>query len=104
MSEQCNTIERKLEKHLDQYQNNGKEILRLAMAIEAVAKEVKDHHLFSENSRLIRIAEEQKFRDELKPILDSYYALLNGRKIILGIVILISSIGSLYLLLKQIFK
>ena len=38
MSEKCNIIEERLEKHLDQYQNNGKEILRLAIAIENLKK------------------------------------------------------------------
>ena len=104
MLDHCNKIEERLEKHLDQYQNNGKEILRLAIALENITKEVRDHHKFSEDNKMARIKEEQTFKAELKPMLDSYYALINGRKIVLGLIITVSAIGSLYLLLKQIFK
>jgi len=113
MSEKCNIIEEKLEKHLDQYSSNGKEVLRLAIAVENLKTEMNDHHRFSAENKKAREIKEQEFRDELKPIFDSYEkiqpiienynALMTGKKMIIGLAILVSSIGSLYLIISKIF-
>ena len=113
MSEKCNIIEERLEKHLDQYSSNGKEVLRLAIAVENLKKEMNDHHQFSAENKISREKKEQEFRDDLRPIFDSYEkiqpiienfnALMTGKKMIIGLAILASSVGSLYLLVSKIF-
>ena len=47
----CNEIEKELYEFKEQYAKNGVEMMRLALAIEGVAKEVKDHHIFSEENK-----------------------------------------------------
>lgn len=100
----CNEIENDLQDFKIQYANNGKELLRLVMAVENITKEVRDHHRFSEENKLRREKEEMIFKEQLKPILESYTTLINGRKWVLGIISFFFAIGSLYLLIKQIFK
>lgn len=101
MNERFIKIEEKIDGHLQQYAQNGKELMRLAMAVEMITKEVRDHHKFSEDNKKIREKEEQTFREELKPLLDSYYAIMSGRKIIIGLAITASAVGSAYLALKS---
>ncbi len=113
MSEKCIIIEERLDKHLDQYRTNGKEILRLAIALENLKKEMNDHHNFSAENKIMRERKEQQFRDELKPIFDSYAkiqpiienynAIVTGRKLIIGLAIFTASIGSLYYYFSKIF-
>lgn len=99
----CNEIEKELYEFKEQYAKNGVEMMRLALAIEGVAKEVKDHHIFSEENKKRREEKEKAFREDLEPILDSYNTLINGRKWVLGTIVFFFTIGSFYLLLKQIF-
>ena len=74
---------------------------------------MSDHHQFSAENKVSRERKEQEFRDELKPIFDSYEkiqpiienynALMTGKKMIIGLAILAGSVGSLYLLVSKIF-
>ena len=103
MGERCEIIEDKLDNHLEKYEQNGKELMRLAMAIENITKEIRDHRKSSEENKAKRLLAEAEFKKELKPILDSYQTLLTGRKWIIGTVSFIFAIGSLYLLIGKIF-
>ena len=103
MEHRCNEVEKELYEFKEQYARNGKEILRFAMSIENITKEVRDHHKFSEDNKIKRESEEALFRKELEPVLDSYYTLINGRKWIFRTSTFFFTIGSAYLLYKQIF-
>ena len=103
MEHRCNEIERELYEFKEQYARNGKEIMRLAMAVEKITEEVAEHHKFSAENKKLREAEEAIFRKELKPILDSYKTLLTGRKWVIGTISFLFVIGSFWLLVKQIF-
>lgn len=104
MGERCEIIEDKLDNHLEKYEQNGKELMRLAIAVENIIREVKEHRKSSEENKTKRLLAEAEFKKELKPILDSYQTLLTGRKWIVGIVSFIFAVGSLYLLLGKIFN
>lgn len=99
----CNEIEKELYEFKERYANNGKEITRLAMALENIIKEVQDHRRFSEEDKRRREEQEKEFRKELEPILNSYNALLTGRKWVIGTVAFLFTMGSFYLLIRQIF-
>ena len=99
MKHRCNEIEANLEKFKSQYSKNSKEVLKLAMSVSELAQEVREH----KNISIEKGEENKKFHEDLKPILDSYQALVGGRKIFLGAVITLSAVGSLYLIIKNIF-
>ena len=94
----CDIIEENLESFKRQYSKNSKEVLELAFAVKEVAAEVREHRRYSETKETANL----KFHEELKPILESYQALVGGRKMFLGVVIVLSAAGSLYLIIKSI--
>lgn len=103
----CNEVEKSLYEFKEQYARNGKEILRLAMAIESITKEVRGHHKFSEENKKIREQEESEFKEQLKPLLDNYNAFLTGRKWVFGkygLLVILSSIGGFYLIIRNIIN
>ena len=65
MEHRCNEVEKELYEFKEQYARNGKEILRLAMSIENITKEVRDHHKFSEDNKIKRESEEALFRKDI---------------------------------------
>lgn len=92
-------IEEKLEKHVSQYKRNSKEVMKLAEAVKEITKEVREHRIISEEAGKANL----KFHEDLKPVLENYKVLIGGRKIFLGVVITLSAIGSLWVLIKNIF-
>ena len=103
----CDDVEKNLYEFKEQYAKNGKEILRLAMALESITKEVRDHHKFSEDNKKIREKEEKQFKEQLKPLLDNYNAFLTGRKWIFGkygLLVILSSVGGFYLIIRSIIN
>ena len=99
----CEEIERELKEFKEQYAQNGKEIMRLVLAIENIISQNEHHFLESQENKKKRIEREEAFKKELKPVLDSYNTLINGRKWVMGTIVFFFTIGSFYLLLKQIF-
>lgn len=106
--ERCNQIDEKLEKHLDNYRNNGKEILRLAMAVELITKEVSrvskeiaEHNVIS----AVHKREEDNMREQLMPILEDYKFYNTGKRKLFGkygYFVILSAIGGLYLIIRSI--
>src|SRR3990167_11226815 len=94
----CDIIEENLESFKNQYSKNSKEVMTLALAIKEITNEVREHRRYSETKETANL----KFHEELKPILESYQALIGGRKMFLGAVIVLSAVGSLYLIIKNI--
>ena len=90
---QIQELETRFDRHLEIYANNGKELAALKEAVKSLER------FLTENRKLDDI-----FREELKPIMNSYSTLVSGRKMILGFIIFVSALGSLYLLIKQILK
>ena len=99
MKHRCNEIEENLENFKSQYAQNSKEVMKLALSVSELAQEVREHKMIS----IERGEVNKKFHEDLKPILESYQVLVGGRKIFLGAVITLSAIGSLWLIIKNIF-
>lgn len=100
----CEIIEERLNEHLDKYADNNKEILRLAIAIENIIFQNMEHFKTSEENRTKRIIEEKEYRAKLQPVLESYTTLISGRNWILKGTAFFFTLGSFYILLRQIFK
>jgi len=101
MEHRCNEIEKDLYEFKEQYAKNGKEIMRLAMAIENIINQNKEHFKTSEENRIKRLAREEEFKKELKPVLDSYHTLLTGRKWIIGLASFFLLAGAIYQMIKN---
>lgn len=93
MRKRVETLEDMFSKFQDQYIKNGKELTRLADAVKYLHEAIKEN---KENDK--------QFRADLKPVMDSYNTIINGRKIILYMALLISAIGTSVIAIKKLFS
>lgn len=79
-------LENRFDEHLRIYADNGRELARLATAME------------------LHIKEHDEFKIKLEPMIKFYEGAGFTQKAVMYLLALLTAIGGLYLLIKQIFK
>ena len=88
MKKRVETLEQMFNKFQEQYIKNGKELTKVSINLKYLHNEI-----------VINKKNDEQFRKDLKPIIDIY----NGRKIIMYMAVFITTIGSIYVAIKNIF-
>ena len=89
MKKRVETLEEMFNKFQEQYIKNGKELTKVSINLKYLHNEI-----------VINKKNDEQFRKDLKPIIDIY----NGRKIIMYMAVFITTIGSIYVAIKNIFS
>ena len=88
MKKRVETLEEMFNNFQEQYIKNGKELTRVSINLKYLHNEI-----------IANKKNDEQFRKDLKPIIDIY----NGRKIIMYMAVFITTIGSIYVAIKNIF-
>ena len=88
MKKRVETLEEMFNNFQEQYIKNGKELTRVSINLKYLHNEI-----------IANKKNDEQFRKDLKPIIDIY----NGRKIIMYMAVFITTIGSVYVAIKNIF-
>ena len=88
MKKRVETLEEMFNNFQEQYIKNGKELTRVSINLKYLHNEI-----------VANKKNDEQFRKDLKPIIDIY----NGRKIIMYMAVFITTIGSVYVAIKNIF-
>jgi len=88
MKKRVETLEQMFNKFQEQYIKNGKELTKVSITLKYLHDEI-----------VANKKNDEQFRRDLKPIIDIY----NGRKIIMYMAVFITTIGSVYVAIKNIF-
>ena len=88
MKKRVETLEEMFNKFQEQYIKNGKELTKVSITLKYLHDEI-----------ITNKKNDEQFRKDLKPIIDIY----NGRKIIMYMAVFITTIGSVYVAIKNIF-
>jgi len=82
----CNHIEDRLEKHLEVYAQNNKELALLRQTVEMNGKIIQD------------------MSDSLRPLTELYVSFGWSKKFVFGIIMFISMVAGLAITIKQVLK
>lgn len=104
MTEQCEQIDSKLDKHLDIYSRNNHELKRLADAVEKINATMIKHIQNTEDYKTEREKDEKEFKEKLDPVIKFYDGITFTQKALLYLVGALSAIGGFYLLIRNIIK
>ena len=88
MKKRVETLEEMFNNFQEQYIKNGKELTKVSITLKYLHDEI-----------VANKKNDEQFRKDLKPIIDIY----NGRKIIMYMAVFITTIGSVYVAIKNIF-
>ena len=77
LKKEIQSLDDRIDRHIEAYAKNGRELVRLSGLIETHLKE------------------DSAFKENLKPVLENYLTLVNGSKIIKNVAYFIAAIGVL---------
>ena len=70
-------MDERIDKHIEAYAKNGRELVRLSGLVET------------------HIREDKNFKDKLYPVLESYQTITNGSKMVRGVAYFVVAVGVL---------